>query len=80
MNNFENLRNYLKLNFEFLEYSKGFIVAKAAKLVNISCPNGCSCLFHNNLFNSLFVTSDNSSVDNRIYNIVKGYKSSSNNM
>ncbi|ORX63325.1 hypothetical protein BCR32DRAFT_287845 [Anaeromyces robustus] len=53
-------------------------VAKAAKMNNNSCPNCCSCCFHcdNSLFNSLVVTSDNFSVDNRINNIVKGYKSS----
>ncbi|ORX77324.1 hypothetical protein BCR32DRAFT_283281 [Anaeromyces robustus] len=55
-------------------------VAKIAKMINNSCPNCCSCCFHcdNSLFNSLVGTSDNSSVDNRINNIVKGYKSSSN--
>ncbi|ORX78157.1 hypothetical protein BCR32DRAFT_282568 [Anaeromyces robustus] len=34
--------------------------------------------FLDNLFNSLYVTSDNSSVDNRINNIVKGYRSRDN--
>ncbi|ORX81023.1 hypothetical protein BCR32DRAFT_293527 [Anaeromyces robustus] len=85
MNNFENSRNYLKLNLEFPEYNKGFRwilrarcgykidtrVAKAVKMINNSCPKYC-------LFNSLVVTSDNSSVNNRINNIVKGYKSSNN--
>ncbi|ORX63408.1 zincin [Anaeromyces robustus] len=124
--NFEESRNYLKLNLEFPEYTKGFRwilkarcgykidarVAKAAKMINNSCPNCCSCYFHcesyqrinhwfincflfknlrfdhfsdldrnffyflDSLFNSLVRTSNNSSVDNRINNIVKGYKSS----
>ncbi|ORX87914.1 hypothetical protein BCR32DRAFT_289029 [Anaeromyces robustus] len=52
--------NYLKLNLEYPEYSKGFRwilsarcgykidarVAKAAKMINNSCPNCCSCCFH----------------------------------
>ncbi|ORX63963.1 hypothetical protein BCR32DRAFT_298261 [Anaeromyces robustus] len=51
-------------------------VAKAAKMIN----NSFSFCFHcdNSLFNSLVRTSNNPSVDNRINNIVKGYKSSNN--
>ncbi|ORX75123.1 hypothetical protein BCR32DRAFT_285480 [Anaeromyces robustus] len=68
-------------------------VAKIAKMVNNSCPNYCSCsccsccfqvifikeLTIDNHFNSLYVTSDNSGVNNRINNIVKDYISSDNN-
>ncbi|ORX78630.1 hypothetical protein BCR32DRAFT_294921 [Anaeromyces robustus] len=130
MYNFEESKSYLKLNLEFPEYSKGFRwilrarcgykidarVAKAAKMINNSCPNCCSCCFHcesyqridhwfincflfknlrmdhfsdldrnffcflDSLFNSLVRTSNNPSVDNRINNIVKGYKSSNNSI
>ncbi|ORX77170.1 hypothetical protein BCR32DRAFT_283457 [Anaeromyces robustus] len=130
MYKFEESRNYLKLNLEYPEYSKGFRwilrarcgykidarVAKAAKMINNSCPNCCSCCFHcesyqridhwfincflfknlridhfsdldrnffyflDSLFNSLVRTSNNPSVDNRINNIVKGYKSSNNSI
>ncbi|ORX85959.1 hypothetical protein BCR32DRAFT_275776 [Anaeromyces robustus] len=54
-------------------------------MINNSCPNCsnyCSCCFHCDSYqridHCLVVTSDNSSVDNRINNIVKGYKSSDN--
>ncbi|ORX85591.1 hypothetical protein BCR32DRAFT_276141 [Anaeromyces robustus] len=105
--NFEESRSFLKLNLEFPEYSKGFRwilrarcgykidarVAKAAKMINNSCPNCCSCCFHCEsyqridhwfincfLFKNLLRTSNNPSVDNRINNIVKGYKSSNNSI
>ncbi|ORX86754.1 hypothetical protein BCR32DRAFT_275108 [Anaeromyces robustus] len=97
MNNFENSRNYLNLNLTFLEYCKGFRwilrarcgykidirVAKAAKMINNSCPNCCSCCFYCDSYqrndHCLVLTSNNSCVDNRINNTVKGYKNSDNN-
>ncbi|ORX42015.1 hypothetical protein BCR32DRAFT_288426, partial [Anaeromyces robustus] len=96
--NFENSRNYLKLNLEFLKYSKDFrwilrarfikeltigllIVSylKKFRINHFSDLDKNFFYFLDNLFNCLYVTSDNSSVDNRINNIVKGYKSSFNN-
>ncbi|ORX75818.1 hypothetical protein BCR32DRAFT_284810 [Anaeromyces robustus] len=57
-------------------------VVKAAKMINNSCPNCCSCCFqcdsYQRIDHCLVRTSNNPSVDNRINNIVKGYKSRNN--
>ncbi|ORX77062.1 hypothetical protein BCR32DRAFT_283566 [Anaeromyces robustus] len=102
MYNFENSRNYLKLNLEFPEYSKGFkwilgvrcgykidtrridhwfincFLFKNLRINYFSDLDRNFFYFLDSLFNSLVVTSNNASLDDRINNIVKGYKSSNN--
>ncbi|ORX80788.1 hypothetical protein BCR32DRAFT_293641 [Anaeromyces robustus] len=95
-------RNYLKLNLEFPEYSKSFRwilrarfgykidarVAKAAKMINNSCPNCYSCCFHcdsyqriDHWFINCFLFKNLHSLFNslvRTSNNPSGYKSSNN--
>ncbi|ORX70421.1 hypothetical protein BCR32DRAFT_272363 [Anaeromyces robustus] len=54
------------------------ILFKNLRINNFSDLDRNFFYFLDSLFNSLVRTSDNSSVDNRINNIVKGYKSSNN--